>query len=168
MPLADLPTWKVSADKMDYKLFLEQHNFLPLHNNEWKKITVDHTSKDSKLVRPLIKRDLDGYIKGIYVYTNLQGKVYYVGQGKLKARVTKKYRQATSQSNLIPTSRGLFFRSKKEVMNVYVRNVPDDLEQIALEAMLSIVLKPEYLDFLKDYNAHKKAGRLEELFDKFK
>jgi hypothetical protein len=45
--------------------------------------------------------------------------LYYVGQGKLKGRVIKKYKQATSESIEIPSSRGLFFRSKKEVLNVY-------------------------------------------------
>jgi hypothetical protein len=150
------------------ELFLHQHNFLPLSDREWTKITVDHTSLESRVATTQIEKGLQGCTNGIYVYSNLQDKVYYVGQGKLKGRVIKKYKQATSQTNEIPSSRGLFFRSKKEVLNVYVRNVENYMEQIALEAMLSIVLKPEYLEFLKEFNIHKKAGKLDELFNKLK
>jgi hypothetical protein len=149
---------------MNFEDFLKDNNFLPLDNGVWKKLTIDHTSLDTKKVLLQIEVNLQGYKKGIYVYTNQQGKVYYVGQGKLKARVKKKYIQATNQSNDIPSPRGLFFRSKKEELNVYVIKVEDYMEQIALEAMLSIVLKPEYLDFLREFNNQKKEGKLEEFF----
>ncbi|MED3550184.1 hypothetical protein [Cytobacillus praedii] len=148
----------------NFETFLQQNNIIPLDNGEWKLITVDHTSMDSKTIKAQIRKDLQGYITGVYVYTSLSGDVYYVGQGKLKSRVIKKYQQATSQKNEIPTSRGLFFRSKMETMKVYVMNVEGYMEQIALEAMLSTILNPEYLDFLKEYNARKKSGSLENWF----
>ncbi|MEH7383723.1 hypothetical protein V7138_24930 [Bacillus sp. JJ1533] len=154
--------------ELNFKDFLYRNNFLPLEADEWKMITVDHTSFNSKVVTSQIREHLRGYTKGIYVYTNLQNEVYYVGQGKLKGRVIKKYKQAISESNEIPSPRGLFFRSKKEVLNVYVRNVENYMEQIALEAMLSNVLKPKYLDFLQEFNVYKKAGKLEELFNKLR
>ncbi|MDR6121183.1 hypothetical protein QFZ87_000780 [Bacillus sp. SLBN-46] len=153
---------------LNFQDFLHQTNFLPLENGDWKLITVDHTNCNTKVVTSQIREYLKGYTNGIYVYTNLQNEVYYVGQGKLKGRVIKKYKQAISESIEIPSPRGLFFRSKKEVLNVYVRNVENYMEQIAIEAMLSNVLKPKYLDFLQEFNVYKKAGKLEELFNKLK
>jgi hypothetical protein len=151
---------------MDFYSFLKQNNLLPL--SKWKKVTIDHTNLDSKVVLSQIKEDLEGYKNGIYIYSSLRGEVYYVGQGKIKSRIIKKYKQTTSQSNEIPSPRGLFFRSKKEVVNVYVRNIDSYMEQIALEAMLSIVLKPKYLEFLNEFNVYKKVGKLEELFYKLR
>lgn len=148
--------------------FLYQNKILPLENNLWKKITVDHSSAGNlrEFKNKILKEDLVGYISGIYVYTSLRGEVYYVGQGKLKSRIIKKYVQSTMDYsidvpiNKLPSSRYFFFRNKREKMNVYVMNVDGRHEQLAIEAMLTTVLKPSYVEFLEQYNTSKKDGRL--------
>jgi hypothetical protein len=42
------------------------------------------------------------------------------------------------------------------------------MEQIALEAMLSLVLKPKYFEFLNEFNVYKKLDKLEYLFNKLR
>jgi hypothetical protein len=45
---------------MDYHSFLKQNNLLPLSNDEWKKVTIDHTNLDSKFVLSQIREQLKG------------------------------------------------------------------------------------------------------------
>ncbi|OXB94642.1 hypothetical protein [Parageobacillus galactosidasius] len=58
--------------KKHFEEFLKQHGFLPLENDKWSKMTVDHTKESQPTgrkseVKRKISKTVKG-LKGVYVY----------------------------------------------------------------------------------------------------
>lgn len=146
--------------------FLFSNRVLPYKNNEkWKQIKTNYKYRtreelklhNSDIVRQM--RDLE-FNNGLYIYENNKGEILYIGKGVNKGvgilERIKSYSEKACLENYIPKNRRHenlmdLFRSSFGEINIYVFNIENDYEATAIEAMLTRVLNPLYVDkYLKN------------------
>lgn len=130
-----------------FKDFLTEQNFLPYEN--WDFIQINHEeSSNQEEEQKKIRETLKDVGCGVYIYTNDHKEVLYIGEGILKARILRHYRKSYKDKVKNNLSHK-FFYERKEKMTVYYKSIDDKYERLAVEAMLTVVLKPSYIKTLK-------------------
>ena len=131
-----------------FKEFLEAHNILPYKENKWEVISIDHSEFSNRVEeRKKIRNGLKSIGCGIYIYTNKNGDVLYVGEGIVRDRLMEHYKKSHEKREK-GSPRYYFFHSRKEEVSVYFREFPNKYERLAVEAMLTTVLEPKYSEWL--------------------
>lgn len=126
-----------------FKDFLTEQNFLPYEN--WNFIQINHEENSNKEEeQKKIRETLKDVGCGVYIYTNEHKEVLYIGEGILKARLLRHYRKSFKDKVKNNPSHK-FFNKRKEKMTVYYQLIDDKYERLAIEAMLTVVLKPSYM-----------------------
>lgn len=141
--------------------FLIENNLLPYQNNLfWKKLIIHHFIKTKDQIIDT-EKDITsqlkaiGFSNGVYLYENAKGEVLYIGKGVNKgagiAERLKSHHKKACDENFVPQRQRhrkivQLFRSNFGELNVYVCNLENDYEATAVEAMLTEVLKPLYVD----------------------
>jgi len=140
--------------KEGIKEILEENNFLPISETDWKCLTVIHTepSEDSEKRRTnsKIRSSLgDKRKKGVYVYKKEKtGEILYVGRGNLYGRITQHYRESYVR---VPETHRYkkwyeFFSSHKGKLNVFWKEMEAEKGEV-IESMLSYVMEPAFVSF---------------------
>jgi hypothetical protein len=135
--------------KQYFEDFLKEQGLLPLESNKWNKITVDHTKESEPISRKSeVKRKISKTVKGlkgVYVY-KYQDQILYVGEGILERRLRRHYNESYKSARSKRTKKWHdFFGSYRHVLDVYYLEVQDKYIRKTIEAMLTVVLEPEYI-----------------------
>lgn len=135
--------------KKHFEKFLKEQGLLPLKNGKWNKMTVDHTKESEPTgrkseVKRKITKTVKG-LKGVYIY-KYQDQILYVGEGNLERRLKRHYNKSYKPSKSKRAKKGHdFFGSYRHVLDVYYLEVQDKYTRKAIEAMLTVVLEPEWV-----------------------
>ena len=134
-----------------YKELLEKEGFLPLQESDkWKKIQIDHTvesapDKNDFAVNKYIKDNVK-FNSGVYIYTTSDGKVLYIGHSRtLVNRLKNHYEKSYGICQGSYQNYYDFFGRYREVLNVYICDLDDLFDRLAIESMLIRVLEPAFL-----------------------
>ncbi|MED4453071.1 hypothetical protein [Metabacillus fastidiosus] len=146
--------------------FLYSNKVLPYKNNEkWKQIKTEYkfkTKEELKLHNIDIGKQMKnfGFNNGLYIYENNKGEILYIGKGVNKGvgilERIKSYSEKACFENYVPKRKRHenlmdLFRSSFGEISIYVCNIENDYEATAIEAMLTRVLNPLYVDkYLKN------------------
>lgn len=148
-------------DKISFNEFLYSNEMLPYKNNiKWRKITTEYKFIDRMEFiahKDDIARQLNefGFNKGIYLYENSNGEILYIGKGVNKGKGIleriNSYSEKACLEDYVPKRRRHqnlmnLFRSNFGKINIYVCNIENEYEAIAIEAMLTRVLNPLYVE----------------------
>ena len=135
-----------------YKDLLEKEGYLPLQRDKWKKVQIDHTVESAPIGRA--RSAVKAYIRnnttdkaGIYIYESPKGQLMYIGQGGIvSGRLIDHYNESYQECKEPKYIKWYkFFGSYREVLNVYFCEIENYHDRIAIEAMLTRVLKPVYI-----------------------
>ncbi|WNS76496.1 hypothetical protein RRV45_05660 [Bacillus sp. DTU_2020_1000418_1_SI_GHA_SEK_038] len=141
--------------------FLYLHKILPFKENEkWKKITTEYkfkTREELKVHNKEIGRKLKefGFNKGLYIYVNSKSEILYIGKGVNKGKGIleriKSYSEKACIEDYVPKRKRHenlmnLFRTNFGEISIFVYNIENEYEAIAIEAMLTRVLDPLYVD----------------------
>lgn len=134
-----------------FENFLIEQSILPLSKGNWDVISINHSEGSDQVgENKNVRTKLSNSKYGVYIYTNKNGDVYYVGEGKLKSRLIRHYKKSYEiRSN--GSSRYHFFNIRKEEMIVYYKEFPSKSEGLPIEALLITVMEPMYNEWLKQY-----------------
>ncbi|MCU9613145.1 GIY-YIG nuclease family protein [Caldibacillus lycopersici] len=147
----------------EFTRFLEALQLLPV--DKWDSCIVDHTKeyvpgKGNAKIRNLLKQKCTTD-SGVYGYFNQDGECLYIGMANdLSGRIYGHYKAAW-----VEVSKGTnrdphqlpFFKEHKGIVNVRWYKIADIFERQAIEAMLTRVLKPKYIEFMRERQKVKKV-----------
>lgn len=135
--------------KGTFEGFLIEQNLLPLSEENWDVISINHSEGSDQVgENKNVRTKLSNSKYGVYIYTNKNGDVYYVGEGNFIERFIRHYKK--SYENRVKGSpRYRFFNKHKEEMIVYYKEFVSKNDGLPIEAMLITVLEPEYNKWLK-------------------
>lgn len=136
--------------KDSFESFLKEHSILPLNKANWNLISINHSHGSNKVnENKNIRTNIRSKGKyGVYIYTNKNGDVYYIGEGKFINRFIRHYKKSY-EDRIKGSSRYKFFNEHKEEMDVYFKEFSSKSDGLPIEAMLITVLEPKYNEWLK-------------------
>lgn len=134
--------------KKTFKELLEAQNILPYKEGNWRTICIDHSEISDRVEeKKKIRSGLKNVGCGIYIFTNKNNNVLYVGEGIIKERLIRHYLKSY-EDRVKGSPRYHYFKMHKEEMFVFYREFPSKYERLAIEAMLITVLEPKYNEWL--------------------
>ena len=136
-----------------YAALLKDSGLLPLTSGVWQHFTLKHQPPtdpgETEQTRKVIDHQVDD-ANGLYVYTQQDGTVLYVGKAKpLKNRMWSHYLESfqTVKGGTKDNRWHRFFSSHQGTVIVYWAEIEDEEVRKILERMLTLELMPLFIDF---------------------